>query len=194
MVNVATDLTQSPPPFVLPGHYSWAEFETLESIIRKESKLRMTYLDGVIELRPLGEDHQSISRMIGLLIMLYLFKQNIEFIPVGSATRYSEEKLVSFEPDESYYLGKKKEHPDLAVEVNLRSDGLKKLEKYRRLGIQEVWIWSDNSITIYCLENSQYSIARESQLLPVLDIRLLESCILFPSRLEAIDQFYQRAS
>ena len=189
MVNIGPRLTQSPSSFVLPGPYSWAEFQNLESIIRKESKLHITYLDGVIELMPLGEEHESISRMLGILIAFYLVKQGVEFIPVGSATRASEKESVSFEPDESYYLGERKEHPDLAIEVNITSGDSKKLEKYRRLGICEVWMWSNEKITVYHLENNQYSASTGSQLLPGLDIQLLESCILLPSRLEATKRF-----
>jgi XisI protein len=47
--------------------------------------------------------------------LLYFVASNIEFIPVGSATRQSEAKETSFKPDESYYLGTKKENPDLAI-------------------------------------------------------------------------------
>ena len=189
MVNIAPRLTQSPEPFVLPGRYSWAEFQTLERIIRKESKIHITYLDGVIELMPTGEEHESISRMIGILIAFHLFKQGIEFIPVGSATRASEAKSVSFEPDESYYLGERKEHPDLAIEVNITSGGPGKLEKYRRLKIQEVWMWAGSRISIDSLQENDYQLIERSRLLPRLDPRLLESCVILPSRLEAINRF-----
>ena len=38
-----------------------------------------------------------------------------------SATLRAKEKGASFEPDESYYIGEKKENPDLAIEVNITS-------------------------------------------------------------------------
>ncbi|MFM7441450.1 MAG: Uma2 family endonuclease, partial [Snowella sp.] len=116
--------------FVLPGRYSWENFKAIQGVMERQSGLRMTYLDGVIELMTLGEYHESIKTLIGFLIEYYLFTQGIEFFPVGSATRESKEKSVSFEPDESYYLGEKKEHPDLAIEVNITSGSPQKLEKY----------------------------------------------------------------
>ena len=191
MVNTASSLTQFPQSFVLPGHYSWAGFQTLDSIIRQDSKLHITYLDGVIKLIPLGEEHESISRVLGILIALYLVKRNIEFTTVGSSTRSSEEKSVSFESDESYFLGEKKEHPDLAVAVKINNNSLDKLDKYKRLGIQEFWMWSKINITVYCLEDKSYSLKVGSQLLPKIDMKLLESCILMPSRLEAINHFLE---
>ena len=72
----------------------------------------------------------------------------IEFTPAGSATRRAEDKGTSFEPNESYYLGKPKDNPDLAIEVVLTSGNLDKLEKYRRFGILEMWFWEDNQIQV----------------------------------------------
>ncbi|MBJ7900096.1 MAG: Uma2 family endonuclease [Cyanobacteria bacterium RI_101] len=178
--------------FVLPGRHSWEDFQAIQGAIEQKSGLRITYLDGVIQFMTLGEYHESIKTIIGFLIEYYLFTQGIEFFPVGSATRESQEKSVSFEPDESYYLGEKKEHPDLAIEVNVTSGSPKKLEKYQRLGIQEVWMWEDNRFLIYALEDEGYQAMPKSQLLPDLDIALLEECVLTPSRLEAIQKFTAR--
>lgn len=95
-----------------------------------------------------------------------------------SATRVSREKSVSFEPDESYYLGEQKEHPDLAIEVNVTSGSPQKLEKYQRLGIQEVWLWQAEKFSIYVLEENTYQALPKSKLLPDLDFELLAQCVL----------------
>ena len=178
--------------FVLPGRHSWDDFKTIQGVMEQRPGLRITYLDGVIEFMTLGEYHESIKTIIGFLIEYYLFTQGIEFIPVGSATRESKEKSVSFEPDESYYLGEKKAHPDLAIKVNITSGSPKKLEKYQRLGIQEVWMWQDNKFLIYSLQGDRYQATPTSQLLPELDVVLLEACVVMPSRLEAIQKFTTR--
>jgi len=178
--------------FVLPGRHSWQDFKAIQGVMEQQSGLRMTYLDGVIEFMTLGEYHESIKTLIGFLIEYYLFTQGIEFFPVGSATRESKEKSVSFEPDESYYLGEKKEHPDLAIEVNVTSGSPQKLEKYQRLSIREVWIWQAEKLVIYVLEGDRYQETPTSKLLPNLDIALLEECVMMPSRLEAIQRFTTR--
>ena len=85
----------------------------------------------------------------------------------------------------------KKENPDLAIEVNITSGSVKKLEKYQRFGIQEVWIWQDNKFSLYALENNEYKQIFSSQLLPNLNFKLLENCVLMPSKLEAINAFSQ---
>jgi Uma2 family endonuclease len=97
--------------------------------------------------------------------------------------------VVSFEPDESYYLGEKKENPDLAIEIILTSGNLKKLEKYRRFGISEVWLWENNQLKIYQLHQNAYQEVTSSQLLPNLDLNLLVRCVQMPSRLEAMRTF-----
>ncbi|MFM8295052.1 MAG: Uma2 family endonuclease [Microcystaceae cyanobacterium] len=179
--------------FVLPGRHPWENFKAIQSVMEPRTGLRMTYLDGVIEFMTLGEYHETIKTLIGFLLEYYLFTQGIEFLPVGSATRESKEKSVSFEPDESYYLGEKKEHPDLAIEVNVTSGSPQKLEKYQRLGIREVWMWQDQKLMIFSLQGDRYEETSTSQLLPNLDIALLEECVIMPSRLEAIQQFTTRS-
>ncbi|AMA09370.1 Uma2 family endonuclease [Picosynechococcus sp. PCC 73109] len=190
-MTVATSrpvLTES-QSLILPGRYSWEEFQAIQTAIGQAASLRITYLDGVIELMTLGEYHESIKTIIGFLVELYLFSQGIEFYPVGSAPRVSREKSVSFEPDESYYLGEQKEHPDLAIEVNVTSGSPQKLEKYQRLGIQEVWLWQAEKFSIYVLEENTYQALPKSKLLPDLDFELLAKCVLMSSRLDAIQTF-----
>ena len=178
--------------FVLPGRHSWQDFKAIQGVMEQQSGLRMTYLDGVIEFMTLGEYHEAIKSMIAILLGIYFWQQGIQFIPVGSATRESKEKSVSFEPDESYYLGEKKEHPDLAIEVNVTSGSPQKLEKYQRLSIREVWMWQAEKLVIYVLEGDRYQETPTSKLLPNLDIALLEECVMMPSRLEAIQRFTTR--
>ncbi|BAY73842.1 hypothetical protein NIES25_02500 [Nostoc linckia NIES-25] len=175
--------------FLLPGHYTWEEFEKLEILIGDAPGLRITYLDGCVEFMTLGEQHETIKSIIAILLALYLFELGINFIPVGSATRRAKEKGASFEPDESYYLGEKKENPDLAIEVNITSGSIDKLEKYKRFNITEVWFWENNEISVYHLTNNNYEQTTQSKLLPDLDINLLTCCVLMPSIIEARTEF-----
>jgi Uncharacterized protein conserved in cyanobacteria len=175
--------------FVLPSYYSWEQFEALESLIADASGLRITYLDGWIEFMTLGEAHETISCILNFLLQLYFCEMGIEYIPVGSATRRNREKDVSFEPDESYYIGEKKEHPDLAVEVTITSGSTNKLAKYLRLRIPEVWFWENNRLDVYGLCEDNYEQVSRSELLPELDLELLVRCVLMPSRIEARTEF-----
>ncbi|MDZ8106978.1 MAG: Uma2 family endonuclease [Nostoc sp. DedQUE12a] len=175
--------------FLLPGHYTWEEFEKLEALVGEAPGLRITYLDGCVEFMTLGEQHELLKKIIAILLEAYLFELRINFIPVGSATRRAKEKGASFEPDESYYLGEKKENPDLAIEVNITSGSIDKLEKYKRFNISEVWFWENDRISVYHLTNNNYEQITQSKLLPDLDINLLVRCVLMPSIIEARTEF-----
>jgi Uma2 family endonuclease len=185
-VQSDTDIEQR---LLMPGTYNWQEFEALEALLAESPGLRITYLDGSIELMTLGESHEQIKSLIGMFLEAYFIASNIEFIPVGSATRRGEAKGTSFEPDESYYLGTKKENPDLAIEVILTSGNLAKLEKYRRFQIPEVWLWENNQLRVYQLTSDSYQLVENSPLLPQLDLELLVCCVQMPSRLEAMKAF-----
>jgi Uma2 family endonuclease len=185
-VQSDTDIEQR---LLMPGTYNWQEFEALEALLAESPGLRITYLDGSIELMTLGESHEQIKSLIGMFLEAYFIASNIEFIPVGSATRRGEAKGTSFKPDESYYLGTKKENPDLAIEVILTSGNLAKLEKYRRFQIPEVWLWENNQLRVYQLTSDSYQLVENSPLLPQLDLELLVCCVQMPSRLEAMKAF-----
>jgi len=174
---------------ILPGYYTWEQFEAIESLMADSSGLRITYFDGWIEFMTLGEAHETVSCILNFLLQLYFCEMGIEYIPVGSATRRNRARDVSFEPDESYYIGSIKEHPDLAVEVTMTSGSTNKLAKYLRLRIPEVWFWENNRLSVYGLREDNYEQISRSELLPELDLELLVSCVLMPSRIEARTEF-----
>ncbi|MBD1927484.1 Uma2 family endonuclease [Trichocoleus sp. FACHB-90] len=175
--------------FTLPGYYSWEQFEAIESLIADAPGLRITYLDGCVEFMTTGEPHEIFKKMLAILLEAYFFEQGIKFVPVGNATRRDKSKNVSFEPDESYYLGEKKEHPDLAIEVTITSGGIDKLEKYKRLKIAEVWFWENNQLVLYRLREHNYEQTSRSEFLPDLDIALLVRCVQIPDILAARTEF-----
>ncbi|MEG4022376.1 Uma2 family endonuclease [Microcoleus sp. S13C4] len=174
---------------ILPGYYTWEQLEAMESLMADSPGLRITYLDGWIEFMTLGEAHETISCLLNFLLQLYFCEMGIEYIPVGSATRRDRARDVSFEPDESYYIGSRKEHPDLALEVTMTSGSTNKLAKYLRLRIPEVWFWENNQLAVYGLREDNYEQVSRSELLPELDLELLVRCVLMPSRIEARTEF-----
>ena len=174
---------------ILPGYYTWEQFEDLESLMAGSPGLRITYLDGWIEFMTVGEEHESFKKALAILLEAYFFELGIEFFPVGSATRRDRARDVSFEPDESYYIGSRKEHPDLAVEVTITSGSTNKLAKYLRLGIREVWFWENNRLAVYRLREDDYEQVSRSEFLPELNLELLVRCVLMPSIIEARTEF-----
>lgn len=174
---------------ILPGYYTWEQFEAIASLMADSPGLRITYLDGWIEFMTVGEEHEQIKSVLAIFIGLYFFEKGINFIPVGSATRRDRARDVSFEPDESYYIGSRKEHPDLAVEVTITSGSTNKLAKYLRLRIAEIWFWENNRLAVYRLREDDCEQVSRSEFLPELDLELLVRCVLMPSIIEARTEF-----
>ena len=169
----------------LPGFYSWQQFLDLEKWLEDTPGLRIVYLDRKIELMTLGETHESTKGVLRFLLEVYFVEKGIRFFPIGSMTQRDETQNYSFEPDESYYLGEKKNRPDLAIEVIITSGNINKLEKYRRVEIPEVWFWQNNQLFLYHLQESDYVQISRSELLPDLDLDLLLRCLQIPDTLEA---------
>ena len=187
LITEKTSVTEQ--QFILPGRHTWQQFKAIQTAMENAPGLRISYLDGVVEFMTIGEAHEILKKAIAILLESYFFQKGINFTPVGSATRANETKEVSFEPDESYYLGEKKAHPDLAIEVALTSGGKGKLEKYKRFGITEVWFWEKNQLSVYHFRGEEYEKVSKSELLPELDLELLARCVKMPTQLEAMKEF-----
>lgn len=175
--------------FILPGRHSWQHFKAIQALMQEVPGVRLSYLDGCVEFMTLGEDHELLKKTIAILLEAYFFEMGIRFIPVGSATREAETKGCSFEPDESYYLGERKEHPDLAIEVAITSGGKDKLERYKRFKITEVWFWEKNKLSVYRFRQEEYEQISGSEFLPDLDLALLVRCVLMPEIFDARTEF-----
>jgi len=70
--------------------------------------------------------------------------------------------------------------PDLSIEVVFTSGDTSKLERYKALGVPEVWFGQDGLLKLYHLRDGSYEPIQRSQLhgLSELDIDWLRQCIL----------------
>ena len=77
-------------------------------------------------------------------------------------------------------IGSVKLIPDLSIEVVFTRSGISKLERYKVLGVPEVWFWEDGLLKLYHLEDDSYEPIERSLLpgLSELDLDLLRCCIL----------------
>ncbi|MEP6543645.1 Uma2 family endonuclease [Microcoleus vaginatus GB1-A2] len=64
-----------------------------------------------------------------------------------------------------------------------------KLQKYREMGVPEVWFWEGGTLEVYALREQGYDRIASSEILPELDLSLLKRCILFASPLDALEEF-----
>ncbi len=179
---------------------SWSNYEALLTKLQENSHYRVTYLDGILEIASPSIRHENIKKRLAILLERYLYKKRIKFKPMGSSTIRKQLKQAGAEPDECYCIGNSKPIPDLAIEVNIISGSVDKLEIYRRLGVIEVWFWENKKLKLYhkredipskFLETNGYEQVNVSELLPDLNISLLEECTLISDDIFAIDEFEQ---
>lgn len=179
---------------ILLPNVSWQHYETLISMFGDRPRLRMTYLDGNLEIMTISPEHEMIKKMIARLIETYALEQDIDLFSCGSATFRQEAAAKGLEPDESYCLGSRKDFPDLAIEVILSSGSLDKLEIYQSLGVQEVWFWQQQKFLIYGLNETTkiHELLEQSHLFPNLDLTLLETHVRPSEEPQALKTFRQQ--
>lgn len=177
--------------FLLPGYQTWEQFEAIEALMPEVPALRISYLDGSVEFITNSSDHERIKTNLCSLLETYLFNKGLSFIHQSCINVREKDKSVSFEIEESYNIGKKKELPDIAIEVVMLRSDIDKLEKYKRFNIIEVWFWEDNRLSLYRRQDEKYEQISRSEFLPELEIDLLARCVGMPSRLEARTEFLQ---
>jgi len=179
---------------------NWQQYEAVLTKLENNSHYRVTYLDGVLEIVSPSLRHEKLKKRLATLVEFYLIRKRIKHTPLGSPTVRKRLKRAGAEPDECYCIGEEKSIPDLAIEVVITSGTIDKLETYRRLEVTEVWMWKVNRLTLYrlreetpsrFLETHGYEQITSSDLLPDLNIPLLEQCVMISDQIEAIDQFEQ---
>ena len=169
---------------------SWEQFKAIQTGFENVPGVRLFYCDGVLEIVTIGKPHEVIKCLIGLLLGQYFVEQGIEFFPSGSFSQVIP-KIVEYQADLSYCFETDKPIPDLCIEVVITSGSPIKLQKYKLMGVPEVWFWEDGTIEVYYLRDQEYEKVVTSELLPELDLSLLNRCILLSSPLEAIREFRQ---
>ena len=168
----------------------WHQYEGLLATLGDDfPNLRLSYLEGTLEIMTTSPEHEELKKMIAMLMEAYFQETRTRFHGIGSATFRKAARQRGLEPDECYCLGQKKEFPDIAIEVILSSGTVDKLEIYRGLGVSEVWFWEDNQFAIYHLRSQQYELTPKSELLPNLDVDLLSRYIRPIEQFNAVMKF-----
>jgi len=163
--------------FMITG-VSWEQYETLLTELGDGFGYRVRYLKGILEIMSPSQRHESYKKLIAMLLETYFVETGINFYPLGSTTLRNVASVRGVEPDECYCLHENKPLPDLVVEVVITSGGISSLELYEGLGVREVWFFENQAFSLYALREGGYEEVTKSELLPALDISLLESCVL----------------
>lgn len=171
---------------------TWQQYDALVALfIDQFPALRMTYLEGSLELMSNSPEHERLKKIISRLIEAFAEEADIDLNGYGSTTFRREAAARGLEPDECYTFGMLEDTPDIAVEIVLTSGGIDKLPIYQGLAVQEVWFWENESFSLYGLIDPEagYEKLTNSQLLPALNMSQLASFINRPSQTAAVKAY-----
>ncbi len=169
-VPVRADADAEDRRFVLYG-IDWDTYEQLRE--RSGNGLRLTYLEGTLELMSPSFTHEDLKTLIARLLEAWAEENDVDLNGYGNVTLKSRPKARALEPDECYCVGKIHATPDIAIEVVLSSGYLDKLEVYRGLGVREIWAFKDGKIGVLELVGDEYVPRDASAVLPAIDLDAL---------------------
>lgn len=173
-------LIQSPDR-VLLQNISWQTYQSLVKDFEQQPAMRLTYDQGILEIRMPLDPHESYKKLLGRLVEALTEELGVEVRSLGSRTCDREDLAQGLEPDQCYYIQNEplvwdKEQidlavdppPDLAIEVDISSSSINRLSIYADLGVPEIWRYDGQSLMMYRLENQQYQSCSHSAAFPLL--------------------------
>ncbi|MCA9157626.1 MAG: Uma2 family endonuclease [Planctomycetales bacterium] len=152
--------------------------------------LRMTYINGELEIMTISGFHELISLMIDHFIMEWCIAMDIDVRPSGSMTLRRKALNQGLEADQSYYIQSEPAvrglelrdvdqapMPDLAIGVEPTSGAGRKLAGYASLGVPEVWRWRAETLTVVRLQSGEYQEHSHSEALKGFALDRLRSAL-----------------
>ena len=166
---------------------NWLDYQNFDS--QEYPGYRVSYFNGEITIVSPGRNHERIAAVINRLIIAYCEKYELQDFPFGQ-TRLNVWGQAGREPDLAYAFNSDKDLPDLVVEVIFSKEarrGFLAMSKscfssgdietlkssYKNIGIRELWIWKDNVMTFYLLEQDNYTVIEASNILTTIISRKL---------------------
>jgi Uma2 family endonuclease len=180
------DRLHDPDQRVILGGIDWWQFEAFLAIRGDGAGVRVTYLEGELEIMSPSRSHEKLSKLIARLLEAYADEKGFVFEGYKSMTMRNAPELRGIEPDECYAIGAPKDFPDLALEVVWTHGGIDKLDVYRGLGVKEVWIWKQDELKAYELRGSAYVEIAQSVVIPGLSPSFIAGFLDCETQTEAV--------
>lgn len=161
---------------------SWQTFKALLADIGDNHAYRLTYDQGILEIRMPVTEHEEPKILIACFVTTFADELEIEIRQLGALLLEREDLNCAVEPDTCFYIqnestvrGKNIDlqtdpPPDLVVEVDYTSRSLNKFEIYSSLGIPEFWRYENQQLYVYQLIDQKYNLCAQSLAFPCLPI------------------------
>jgi Uma2 family endonuclease len=184
---ISPEKIQLPPGSIFKILGSWQDYEALSQQLGDRSIPRLKYRPGEIWLMsPLPEHGRNASLIADVVkaILDCLEKEYDAFTPITMKLP----QRSGIEPDYCFYIdnwqavsGKKRINwevalgPDLVIEIDITS--YTDINDYLAYQVPEVWLFKNDQVTIYCLQNEHYIVNNFSRYFPEIDIlQLIADC------------------
>jgi Uma2 family endonuclease len=184
---------------IVLGHVSWETYEHLLADLSDESAIRLTYLDGRLEIMSPSDAHEICNRNLELIINLVLLEYGINAKRLGSKTFKTFKKKYGFEPDSCFYIQNFQRvkgvqridlltdpPPDLVVEIDITHTTLDKFAIYAQAGVPEIWRHDGDKLKFHALIGSAYVEAQNSLAFPFLASSLVDEVLRNLTELEDV--------
>lgn len=176
-------LNLSPGSHILIEQVSWDDYEALLEELGEDRRIpRVNYCQGTLELMSPLPAHERPHRIIAYIVTAILDAQNRDWEDFGSTT-FKKPKKAGLEPDTCFYIENARQvrsllrmdmkinpPPDLAIESDVTSKTT--MDAYEVIGVPEVWIYDNNRLKIYLLQQEGYGETTNSLIFP--DINVVE--------------------
>ncbi|MCH7988587.1 MAG: Uma2 family endonuclease [Planctomycetes bacterium] len=141
-----------------------ADWQTYQSMLATvgDRPIRVTYNRGSLEIMSPSGLHERLKKLLDRLLIVLSEELDIPFRSQGSTTFNKESLDRGLEPDECYYIQNESKirgrdevdlsvdpPPDLAVEIDITSSSIDRLEIYAALGVPEVWRYDGKVLQVY---------------------------------------------
>ncbi|OUL22941.1 hypothetical protein BV378_23840 [Nostoc sp. RF31YmG] len=189
-------LIQSPDR-VLLNNISWQTYQFLVKNFEQQPGMWLTYDRGLLEIRIPLDPHETYKKLLGRLVEVLTEELEVEIRSLGSRTCDREDLARGLEPDQCYHIQNeqavwdkeqidlsKDPPPDLAIEVDISSSSINRLDIYVDLGVPEVWHYDEQALKMYRLENNQYQNCSHSIAFPFLTLSDIERFLNLKKRFE----------
>lgn len=177
-VSTVRSATAAEQRFVLLDA-DWQTYQSLRTLIG-DRPVQITYDRGRLELMSPSDLHERLKKLLDRMLAVIAEEWEIPLRSQGSTTFHNEGLGRGLEPDECYYI--QNAHllrgrdeidldsdppPDLAIEIDVSSSSLNRLDIYAALKIPEIWRFDGENLFVLVLgEDIKYRAAVESQAIP----------------------------
>ena len=174
MVTIASTFTKedllrdlSPQtPFVLYG-VSWDDYEEVVRELDGNS-VQTTFNHGTLKIMSKSPQHEYFIELIKRIVdrLSFLLRKKVIFF--GSPTIKQSFIKKGVEPDACFYVSRAAKVsgkadidiaanvPDIVVEVDIHHSSADKFEIYSAFGVPEFWLYDEEKLKMYRLENGSY--------------------------------------